>query len=132
MIFRVNFNEQFNLDLWKKQAQHYIAQMQKISYYFYLPNYRIKVEIVTPRDVNYHTVSILIEDIIYDSDGQITKAIAIDPMINSKFKDINIIKDLFTQASVSMFNSNSVDYTANKIYDLIKLLFKIEKLKVFV
>lgn len=132
MEFRYDFGEKLDLTRFRKQAIHYMSSMREITYILYLPNYKVIAEITTPDNLPGHLVSIYFSEIIRDSSGTIVSDNAIIPLTDSRFKEIKDIQNLFKidhyKAYMTSYNSAE---TVNQICNLLRLVHKINRLKVF-
>jgi hypothetical protein len=132
MQIRIDINEKLDLSKFRKQATYYLGQMRELSYHFYLPNYRVMVDSVSTDDTTAHLVTLWIEEIKRDADYEILTGKAVIPIIDIRFKESKIIQELFPNDHYkSSFQSNDVAKTVDKICQLVKLVFKINSLKVF-
>lgn len=132
MLYRYDFSEKLDLSRFKKQAPHYISNMREVTYDLFMPDYKMVVEVATPDGCVGHTVSLSIYDIDRDEDGDIIRERVIVPLIDTRFREIQPIKDIFKiDHYKAHFDSNSSVDTVEKITKLLKLLHKINNLKVF-
>jgi len=132
MKLRYDFGEKLDLSKFKKQAPHYIAQMRELNLEFYIADFRFSSEISTPDRQTAHLVSLSLEDIEKDEFGNLISSKTIYPLQDTRFKEISDIQVLFQNNTYkSHFQSHSVDDTVNRLCLIIKLLHKINNLKVF-
>lgn len=132
MIIRYDFGEKLDLTRFQKQAIRQIGTMQRLIYHIFVKDYKLVIDIATPDDVTSHEVSISIFEIKRDAEGEITQAWQINPYIDTRFQDISSVMDLFEQDSmIAHYESNNVSKTIQDICLLIKLIHKINNLKVF-
>lgn len=132
MQIRIEISEKLDLSKFRKQAAHYLGQMRELSYHFYLPDYRVIVESVSPDDNTAHLVTLWIEEIKRSADYEITTCKTVVPAIDVRFKESKIIQELFPNDHYkSSFQSNNTSDTVNKICQVVKLVFKINNLKAF-
>lgn len=132
MRFTIQIGEKLDLSKFRKHATHYIGQMREIEYHIYLPDYRIIVKLATPDDSNSHIGSLWIEDLKRDQDNEIIKFHLIFPCLDTRFKEIKDIQIWFPNDEFrSHINSNSTAETADKICRVVKLVHKINGLRVF-
>ena len=132
MLFRYDFGEKLDLTKFKKQAIHYIGTMRELTYDLVLPNYKLCVEITTPDNVNSHSVLLYFSDIFRDIDKEIIRENIIEPMTDTRFKEMKSIQELFEIDNFkAYFVSHSTSETVEKLSKLIKLLSKLNNLKVF-
>jgi hypothetical protein len=132
MLFRYDFGKKLDLSRFKKQAPHYILNMREVTYDLFMPDYKMIVEIATPDNCTGHTGSLSLYDIIRDDDGDIVSEHVIVPLIDTRFREIQSIKDIFKiDHYKAHFDSNNATDTVEKICNLLKLIHKINNLKVF-
>jgi len=132
MLYRYDFGEKLDLSRFKKQAPHYINSMREVTYDLFMPDYKMSVEISTPDNSTGHIVSLSLYDLDRDDDGDIIRERVIIPLIDTRFREIQPIKDIFKiDHYKAHFDSNSSVDTVEKIAKLLKLLHKINNLKVF-
>jgi hypothetical protein len=132
MQIRIEINEKLDLSKFRKQATHYLGQMRELSYHFYLPDYRVTVESVSPDDTTSHLITLWIEEIQRNSDYEITTCKTIIPIIDTRFKESKIIQELFPYDHYRCsFQSNNTSDTVDKICQVVKLVYKINNLKAF-
>jgi hypothetical protein len=132
MLFPIHIGEKLDLSKFRRHALHYIANMQEITYHIYLPDFRMIVEIASPNNATGHVGSLWLEDITRDKDYEMISSKVIIPCIDTRFKKIKNIRSLFPNDHYkSSIESNSVADTVENICQIIKLISKINKLKVF-
>ena len=132
MLFRYDFAEKLDLSRFKKQASHYISTMREVTYNLFMPDYKMVVEIATPDNSTGHTISLTLYEIEKDKDGDIINERVIIPLIDTRFREISYIKDIFKiDHYKAHFDSNSSTDTVEKICKLLKLIHKINNLKCF-
>lgn len=133
MLFSYDFGHKLDLTKFKKQAPHYIANMREVNYNLFLQDYKVVVEIATPDVCNGHIVSVHFSSLKRDQDGDIIDETIIVPLLDTRFKEIQYIKDIFKINSYkAYFDSNSVVDTVDKICMLLRLVYKINNLKAFI
>lgn len=133
MKFRYDFAEKLDLTRFRKQAPHYISLGRESTFELYVSDFRINVSVATPDDQNAHTVSLFFEEIKRDPDGEIISARIITPLIDTRFKEIKSIQGLFDGSDYkSHFESNSSALTVDNICNIVRLVHKINNLKVFI
>jgi len=92
----------------------------------------MRVEIARPDDSNGHMVTVYFYEIKRDSDGEITNEKIIIPLIDTRFKELRDIQDVFViDHYKAHFDSNSAAMTIEKICKLLKVIHKINNLKAF-
>jgi hypothetical protein len=132
MEFRYDFGDKLDLSLFKKQGAYYIGIRREVTYNLYLPGYKMRVEIARPDDSNGHMVTVYFYEIKRDSDGEITNEKIIIPLIDTRFKELRDIQDVFViDHYKAHFDSNSAAMTIEKICKLLKVIHKINNLKAF-
>lgn len=136
MKFRYDFVadklDRSNMSRFKKQATHYIGTMRQLTYSIYFRTYVIDVDIVRPDDSNAHQVDITICDIIKNGEGEVVRNRTITPSNDLRFKSFKVINDMFPDnQDTASFESNSAEFTVKQIAELIKILYKINNLRVF-
>jgi hypothetical protein len=132
MEYRLDIGEKLDLTRFRKHASVYIGQMRELTYNLHLPDYKVVAEIVTPDNCNGHMVTLFFFDIEKDEDGNIVNEKVVIPLTDTRFKEIKEIQNLFTiDHYKTHFDSNSAINTVDKICRLVKLVHKINHLKVF-
>ena len=132
MMFTIQVGEKLDLSKFRKHATHYIGQMREIMYHIYLPDYRVIVELSTPDNSNAHIGHFWIEDIERDQDNEIIECKMIYPNTDTRFKEIKDIQNWFPSSYwKSLINSNNAAETTDKICRVVKLVHKINGLRVF-
>lgn len=133
MHFRFDFGEQLDFSRFKRQAPHYISLAKPLDYDFYLPHYKMSANIRASENTSGHIVYIRFWEIFKDADGEMDSQRLILPRNDTRFQEISQIKNLFElnshEAEFESFNSIN---TVEQICFLIKILFKINNLKVFI
>lgn len=132
MLYRYDIDDKLDLSKFKKQAPVYIGKMRELTYEFFLKDYKMVAEIATPDGYSAHTVSLYFFDIKKDKDGDVVSEKVVIPLIDTRFKEMQFIKDLFTIDNYkAYFDSNSVEKTTNTLSMLLRLIHKINNLKAF-
>lgn len=132
MLFRYDFGQKLDLTNFRKQATHYISTMSEVTYHLIFPDFRIEIEIITSEAKTSHLATIQFSEITRDSDGEITKATAILPHSDLRFKEIKDITSTFPLDHYrATINSNNVSKTVDTICMLAKVVHKINNLKAF-
>ncbi len=129
MQIRYDFSEKLDLSRFKKQAPHYIGTMREMVYWFYLPDYRIEVQITCTDNTTNYLVKICIDEIVREYLS--TKYYTIHPDSDIRFADIKIIQNTFTFGPYAELTSNDVKQITNTICDIVKVVHKINGLKAF-
>jgi len=132
VLFRYDFGEKLDTTKFNVQAQHYIGQIHQIDYRLVLPNYKLKIDISTPELQTQHLISVSLYSLTRDEDGEIKNEEIIYPLRDTRFKDFNIIKEIWTTSdTLGGWISNSTAETVNKIIKLLTIVHKINNLRVF-
>jgi len=133
MLFTYSFGEKLDLTKFAKQGEFYIASMREVKYHIYLSHYRVIVEIAGYEATTKHIVSVMMEEITRDQDGELFSSKPIFPLLDERFKDNTNIQNIFKTIDNyrGSFESNNVSETLKKICDLIKFLHKINYLTAF-
>lgn len=131
MLFRLDFKEKLDLSNFRKHAAHYIGKMRELTYHLVLPNYKILIEIASPDD-QAHLVTLSFFDIKRDQDGEMLSEHVIIPLVDTRFRETKIIKDIFPVDHYrATFSSTNKIVTVERICQLTKLVHKINHLKAF-
>lgn len=133
MLFHYYFlGDKLDLTKFRKQAIHYMERLRQIQYGLFLPRYKVSVEIDGVDNSTEHMATITLADIVRDEDKNIINILTVYPLLDTRFKESKDIKSIFDINSYrGTFTSASVVHTVDKICSLIKYLYKIENLKVF-
>lgn len=133
MNFRYDFvGDKLDLTRYTKQATAYIGAMREVDYTIYFKHYKMRVEIARCADSTNHTVTLYFFEIKRDENGEITDEKVIIPLIDTRFKESQCIKDLWRiDHYKAHFDSASAAATVEKTNKVIKLIYKIENLKAF-
>jgi hypothetical protein len=134
MIFRYDFSKGVDFTAPRKQMLYYIPKLKDVTYHFLLKDYRIVTSFVENQDSTY-TISLHINDIVRDEDGEIVRHNAIIPLSDMRFQNIHKISDMFVSGShESYFTSNADDIESNVdlLIRIIKIVDRINNLKVFI
>lgn len=133
MNFRYDFvGDKLDLTRYTKQAIAYIGAMREVDYTIYFKHYKMRVEIARMANSSAHLATVYFFDLIRDESGEITGEKVIIPMIDTRFKESQSIKDLWgLDHYKGHFESGSAVATVEKINKVIKLIYKIENLKAF-
>jgi hypothetical protein len=135
MLFSIRINEKLDLSKFCKQANYYIASMDEVIYNIYLPDFKIIAEIVAGACGNTeHLLTMYLMEVFRDQDNEIKSESFITPHLDTRFKESKIIQTLFTgvHGHKAIIQSSSVAKTVENISLIIKLMHKINGLKVFV
>jgi len=133
MQFRYDFvGDKLDLSRYTKQAVAYIGAMREVDYSIYFKHYKMRVEIARLANSSEHAVTVYFFEITRDDAGEITGEKVIIPLIDTRFRESNIIKDLWKiDHYKAHFDSSSSAITVERINQVIKLIYKIENLKAF-
>lgn len=112
-----------------------IYYYQQIDYHFYLKDYVVMTSVSIPegQDSLYVTLGIFI---IYDDEpgdcNEITVSGQISPMRVGKLMQFEIIKEMFFPNNLEgKFYAKTTDEVVEKVYSVLKILSKVDKLMVF-
>jgi hypothetical protein len=132
MIFRYDFGDKLDLSKFRKQAEHYLSRMPNIQYDIFTKDYYISIVAKTEEDSRLQIIYISINDVSRDL-GEITYCKAVVPTNDTRFqgfKDLVALYDPgYTAAVITNYNSKD---TTNILCDIIKIVHKINSLKVFI
>lgn len=138
MLFRYDFDKNLDLSKFKKQFLHYISKMvslniSEIRYHFSLRMFQLSVEIKWIENPINHIVKFYISEVSRDSDKEIISGKNISPLRDTRFQEIKLFKDFFdtNYATQGSFVSYNIQHTADTICQIVKLLHKINDLKIF-
>jgi hypothetical protein len=132
MEFRYDFYEKLDLTKFKKQGAHYIGSMRELTYNFFLPEFKVVAEIITPDNSSGHLVTVYFFELVRAKDRTIEAEKAVIPLIDTRFKEIKDIQSLFKiDHYKANFDSNNAKDTVDKLCNLVRLVFKINSLKAF-
>lgn len=132
MIIRYDFGTKLDLSLFQKQATRHIGTMHRLIYHIFVKDYRMSIDITTPDDSTTHQVIMSISEIKRDTDGEIKNSSAIFPTQDLRFKELRDITNIFPLDShEAHFESNNVAKTVEELSAIIKIIHKINGLKVF-
>lgn len=135
MNYRYDFGEKLDVAKLQAHISFYIRYEMDMSYELFTKSYKIVVSISGMAEHKSHQVSITLHDIKRDDFGTIISVKGINPSLDTRFKEIKIVKDLFdlpnTFLAKAHFNSTKELETASKIIELLKIIHKIDNLKVF-
>jgi len=132
MLIRYDFGDKLDLSRFEKQVPQYIGTMREITYHIVLPHYMVNVEIVGVDDSPSHMSTIWLSEVWRDEDGEIKDTKIIVPYLDSRFKEIDFIKDKFQIDNYKAYiYSNSVQATTNMLCRIVKLVHKINGLTAF-
>lgn len=132
MILRYDYIDRLDLSIFRKQASHYIARMQNVNCFFFTKDYRLLAEIGYVRNQNNYTVNIYFSEIIRNENNEIDYGNNIDVTKHPLFEDILSIKSLFEiNPSKAIFIANNIQEIIDRLCYLVKILHKINNLKIF-
>lgn len=143
MLFRYDLTQKIDLSKFKKHSAHYMSKMpdldiHELIYSFALPVFTLSVEVmstIAPQESKQITLlKFSISEIYRDSHSEIVSGGTIYPATNNKFKEIQLFQELFTDinSQYGAFCSDNIEMCVDKICEMIELLYKIGKLKIFV
>lgn len=134
MLFTIQIGEKLDLTKFSKQANYYIASLDEVTYHLYLPDYKIVAEIKAGVLGNSeHLLTLYIAELLRDQDGEIKAHTTIRPLEDNRFKESKIVQDIFDDlhSYKGYVQSSSVAQTVEQICSVIKLVHKINHLKIF-
>jgi hypothetical protein len=133
MIIRYDFGKTLDVSKFKVQAEHYISQINPLTYYLEIGNYELVVDVARIEDHSNHMAALEIFSLSKDADGEVLFKNKLNPNSDTLFKEFKIIQEIFDNPNIKTghFTSSSNKVSVEKIINLINILFKIEKLKVF-
>ena len=131
MQFRYDFGEKLDLSKLKKQAANYINISSKIEYQFYTKDFKIIFNIKPDSGLILTTVSVY--SLLRDADNEVLHYQNIYFHNDSRFNSFPEIINLFGMYSMdsAQFISKSSEEIIDKMCMLIKVMHKINHLKVF-
>src|SRR5258708_40189734 len=97
MLFPIHIGEKLDLSKFRKQAAHYIGQMQELTYHFYLPDYKAVINIITPIGRTNHLVNVTLYELWRDTANEIIRTTPIVPFLDLRFSESKIIQSIFTK-----------------------------------
>jgi hypothetical protein len=129
MIFRYDFDKNLDLVKFSKQAQHYISIFEEISYYLFLEKYKFTVTI---NKINESYISKLcLFDIKRNPSGDIVDSNEILPINDIRFNSLKEIVKIFPDDHIGVIECSSSKETSEKLIRLIKIVNKLENLKIY-
>jgi hypothetical protein len=133
MKLRLDFGEKLDLSKFRKQAAFYISTLPQVNYYLVLPHYKVIAEVVRPEGSQTgRTVTLSLTELTRDKEGEIIAEKTIVPLIDNRFQEIEEIKKIFViDHYEATFDSNSPNEIVDKICHILKVVHKINRLKVF-
>lgn len=133
MKLRLDFGEKLDLSKFRKQAVFYIRTLPQVNYYLVLPHYEVVAEIIRPEGSQTgRTVTLSLFELVRDTDGEVIDKKTIVPLIDTRFQELEEIKKLFViDHYKATFDSSSPNDIVDRVCHLLKLVHKINRLKVF-
>ena len=134
MLFPYYFlDDKLDVTKFSKPATHYIGTMREISFHLFLRHYKMTVEIARLDNSTAHIATVFFSDIKRCEEGALTHEEAIFPLLDSRFKESDIVKAIFTVMDNyrGSFTSSSSKETVDKLCNLLKFIFKVDHLKAF-
>lgn len=135
MEFRYDFASKtraLDLTRFKRQAPQHINSIAKLNFLFLLNEFKVVAEVETPLGMTGHTTTIYFFEVIRDKDFDITSEKAVIPLLDTRFKELADIQKIFTiDHYKAHFDSFDAQETVNKLCNLLRILNKINHLKVF-
>jgi len=135
MIFTFHFNKSLNVEKFAKHASHYISHYfdREITYHLYINKYKLACQILANENpTNERQIKFEILEVERNDEGHIVGGKTIMPLVNNTFKDISYITQYYQSDRYGMLSANSTDYILEFIYNITKILNKIEKLSAFI
>ena len=132
MLFRYDFSKEPDFAALKKQMLHYIRLIKDVTYHFLLKDYRIVTRIYENSEGRY-SIALYINDIVRDSDGEIIRHNEIIPLSDVRFKDIHKISYMFCSdlTNEAEFTADAIEPSVDTLISVIKIVSRINRLKVF-
>ena len=136
MNIRYDFSAILDLSIMRKQLVYYIGKIPEIKYQIYLNNFYVEIDILQNVDdttSTYHEVYLTMYDLKKVADI-ITAKYIISALTDMRFSELKLINSLYdntTIASTAHFKSKNITDTIEKLCNLIKLLHRMENLKIF-
>ena len=135
-MFRYDFGEKIDFPKFKKQVTYLIkSNPRDVIFEIYLLNNKIFIEVESGPH-HRHGHEYYVKMTLYRhvrEDGEIKTSLAIYPLGNSIFKDIKLFQELFVDDYhvTAGYSSDMLADVADKICGLVKMVHKINNLKVF-
>ena len=129
MIFRYDFDKNLDLTKFSKQSQHYISIFEEISYYLFLEKYKFTVDINKKND--YFSAKLCLFDLKRDSVGDIIDSNQILPINDIRFNSLKEIVKIFPDDHIGLIECENSKEMSDKIIRLIKIVNKLENLKLY-
>jgi hypothetical protein len=133
MIFRYDFDKQFDLSKFRNQTLHYISTIDNIEYDIFVRDFQVIFNIKHD-SLPFHNFNIKIFSLKRNNKNEIIQKIKLFPLAeDSILNNCKDIIDLYIDQYCCEANivSNDFKYTVNKMCNIIKILYKINKLKIF-
>jgi hypothetical protein len=133
MRLRYDFlGDKIDLSRFQKQIIREIGSMRRLIYDVYVKGYKINVDIVTPDDSNAHQVTIRLFELERDENQEIRVGKQLTPANDLRFKELKDVTNIFPiDQHEANFESNNVAKTAQELCSIIRIIYKINNLKVF-
>jgi|WetSurMetagenome_2_1015567.scaffolds.fasta_scaffold909084_1 hypothetical protein len=134
MQFRYDFvGDKLDLSRMIKQINRHLIQYDELNYDFYVLGYKIQVNINRTADISTtYIVSFTLSELKRDQDGDIFSCNEISVTEDLRFNELSgLIKYYQPLATSGYFESNSITEIINILSGIIKIIYKINNLKVF-
>ena len=135
MEFRYDFASKtraLDLTRFKRQAPGHINTIAKLNFLFLLNEFKVVAEVETPAGAHGHSVTVYFFELTRDKEFDITSEKAVIPLVDTRFKELADIQEIFTiDHYKAHFDSPDAQETVDKLCNLLRIVHKINHLKVF-
>lgn len=134
MIFRYDFDKRLELLKFRQQAMHYVSIMPEIEYHIFTPDFQaiFGINYYNATKANSHLLNIKLFKLQRDRNKEITSKEQLIPLDDSTLNTFpDIVSSFEDKENEAKIESNDVKSTVDKIINIIRLLYKINGLKVF-
>jgi len=137
MQLRYDFETSLDLSKFEKQIPVYIHRlnymaMENLLIDVFVKGYKLSFNITSDLDVKSNNIEISLFEILRNKDGDLTSGTKLIPANDIRFADIKVFSDLFCPNDYSAcFVSSDIDLIRERMCTLIKIVHKINKLKMF-
>ncbi|CAM6004246.1 unnamed protein product [Sphagnum balticum] len=135
MEFRYDFASKtraLDLTRFKRQAPNHIKTIAKLNFLFLLNEFKVVAEVETPAGSHGHSVTVYFFEVTRDKDFDITSEKAIIPLVDTRFKELTGIKEIFTiDHYKAHFDSSNAQETVDKLCNLLRIVHKINQLLIY-
>lgn len=129
MIFRYDFDKNLDFVKFSKQAEHYISIFEEISYYLFLEKYKFTIDI--NKKNNSYNMKLSLFDISRNTTGDVVDSNQILPINDIRFNSLKEIIKIFPDDHIGVIDCLTSKEASDKIVRLIKLINKLENLKIY-